>query len=556
MSQRSTSIIVVFVILLLGIGGFVIATGIFSFFAPVTTPTTTTSTAPTTSTTTTTTTTTTTIPTITTTTTTPTTTTNTTTGEAKTLTILTRNDISIQTIFQEAFLSSDFAIEHNITSIRWRAPTEEFWDDLILAGGIDLCWGGGVSLFNWLAEEGLLSPLESPLMQDVASRVNDTIAGAPTKGNNTLEQLVWIASKISTYGFTVNHDFLDTYSLPVPYYWENLSSPVYGQMGPDIFPIALGNAPDTTSHAMIYNLILQLIGWEDGWIQLTRMAGNSEIYGGSIEAQYQVQNGDAGIVPCIDFYGFLSQFQNPSCEYIVPQDGTIIEGDPIGMAINTAQQELAEGFIDFVLSPYGQSLWLDESLLRLPILREAFDEPSVSGMDYMYTNYNQTVASASFIMNQSQVTFTQMSMISYFQSVLTNSLSELHNCWTKMVQLYYDGNITLQELDSYASQMGEPVTIVDPKTAIDEQFNLEYAIAINNDMTYDGAYHSAVQSRWTTAAKIQYSVVQSNLETLYPVHDSQSTAPWSFIEPLEAILIGMMSTGGFVALALIRPKYY
>lgn len=545
MSQKMNSIVAVLAIILLGIGGLFIAAGMFSFFSSITTTTTTTTDTSTTETTTTTTTNTTT-----------TTTTTTIIEEPKILTILTRHDIAVQSVFTDAFLSLPYAIENNIIEIVWRAQSDEFWDDLILADEIDICWGGGVTLFDWLMQEGLLSPMNSTLMQEVESRVPDTIAGASMQGNNTLEQLVWIASKISSYGFMVNHAFLNDYSLPVPYYWENLSSPIYGQNLPTIPTIAMGNAPYTTSHAMIYHTTLQLMGWEAGWTHLTRMAGNAQICGGSVEAQTLVQNGDRGIVPCIDFYGFLSQFQNPDCEYIIPQDGTIIEGDPIAIAGSTVQKDLAEGFIDFVLSPYGQSLWLDEDLLRLPVLREAFDEPGASGKEYLYTIYNQTIESTSFVVNQTQFSSLSISVMNYFESVLTDSFTEQQDCWNTMVELYFDGNITLDELDLYAAEMAELMIIADPKTTLDEQFTLEYAIAINNDLMNDAVYANTVQTRWTTAAKIQYIQVRSDLLALYSMYDSQSVIGWAFIESFGGLVLGIIGTGGFVAIALIRPKHY
>ena len=97
------------------------------------------------------------------------------------ITILTRHDISIQGVFESAFLATDFAQENNIIDLKWRSPANEFWDDLIVGGTIDVCWGGGPTLFDQLTRDNLLEPLTSTKMQTVAARINDTLAGADMK---------------------------------------------------------------------------------------------------------------------------------------------------------------------------------------------------------------------------------------------------------------------------------------------------------------------------------------------------------------------------------------
>ncbi|MGY5873085.1 MAG: ABC transporter substrate-binding protein [Candidatus Thorarchaeota archaeon] len=552
MNERTTQFVAVCAIVLIGVAGLFITIGLFNLGNTGTT--TTTSDTTTTDTTTETTTDTTTTTTDTTTTDTTTTTTTTTTEEPVELTVLTHHDISFQGIFEPAFLSSSFAIENNIDNIKWRAPAEEFWDDLIDIGEVDVCWGGPPQLYDQLMVGDYLSPLTSTLMQEVESRVNDTIAGVAMKGNNTEDQLCWIGSTLSSFGFTINHVFLSTYSLPVPTTWANLSEPIYGSLLPTIPTIAMANAPYSTSHKYMYDLIVQIMGWDAGWTHLSRMAGSAEIYGGSVETQNAVEIGDNAVCPSMDFDGFLTQSRNPDCEYIVPADGTAISCAPIAIANPNVNMTIAEGFIDFVLSPYGQSLLLDEDLLRLPIMREAFDEPGAIGMDDMYSAFNQTISSTPFVLNMTQSLVTDRSFTKYFESVLTDSHVELANCWSTMVELYYAGNITKSELDAYATLMANPVTIVDPKTSLDEKFTIDYATRINSDMIFDAAYSSTVQSRWTVAAKVQYLSVKSDLDLIAP-YLGMETETTKLIGSIQAILTFFFSTGGFVVLAFRGSKY-
>jgi len=444
----------------------------------------------------------------------PTNTTGTTTGTTTTtpstgnvLTIITRHDLSIQTAFNGPFLQSDFAQQNNIVELKWRAPAAEFFDDLINEGTVDVVFGGGPTLFDQLMRDNLLAPLTSTKMQTVADRINDTIAGVDMKRNNTADELAWIAAAISTFGFTVNHAFLDTYSLPTPTSWTDLADPIWASQLPTIPTIAMGNAPDTTSNTRIYEIITQALGWDAGWVNMARMAGSAGIYGGSVETQNAVESGDVGVAMSIDFYGYLTQARNPDCEYIVPEGQSIVNGDPIAIAATSTQKNLAEGFLDFVLSAEGQSIWLGEDLRRMPVMREAFDVPGLGDVTALYSAFNQTTSTVGIDFNDTLSYDMNRALIKYWESVFTDAHSELVTCWAAIYAAYDEGRINLAELNSYTDQMGAMLTVVDSKTSVSEEFTIAYATAINHDMIYDSSYASTMQSRWTVAAKIQYQAV-------------------------------------------------
>jgi len=431
------------------------------------------------------------------------------------MTILTRHDISIQSVYEPAFLATDFAQENDIIDIKWRSPADEYWDDLIVEGTIDVCWGGGPTLFDQLVRDDFLEPLISTKMQTAADRINDTIAGVDMKRNNSADQLIWIAAAISTFGFTVNHAFLDTYSLPTPTTWTDLADPIWASLLPTIPTIAMGNAPDTTSNTRIYEIITQALGWEAGWVNMARMAASAEIYGGSVETQNAVENGDVGVAMSIDFYGYLTQSRNPDCEYIVPEGQSIVNGDPIAIPNTSSKKDLAEGFIDFILSAEGQSIWLNDDLRRMPVMIEAFDVPGITGVEDLYDAYIRTTTTVGIDFDDALSLAINRAFIKYFESVFTHAHAELVNCWTAIYTAYDEGRINLAELDAYTVLMGAMISIIDPTTALSEEFTIAYAAAINNAMIYNPTFSSAAQSRWTAAAKIQYIAVMNavNAET-------------------------------------------
>jgi len=440
-------------------------------------------------------------------------TTTTTTPAAGVLTILTRHDVMIHNVFEPAFLASDFAIDNDIGDIIWKTPTEDYWDDLIDLGQVDVCWGGGPTLFDQLMIEDYLEVLDSDLMVEVASRINATIAGAVMKRNNSAGDLVWIAAAISSFGFTVNHEFLDLYELPTPMSWSDLAKPIYGSLLKAIPTIAMGNAPDTTSNTRIYEIITQGMGWDTGWMTMARMAGSASIFGGSVEVQNAAETGQVGIAMSIDFYGYGTQYRNPDCEYILPEGESIVNGDPIAIASTSSKKELAEGFLDFVLSSYGQSLWLDTSINRMPVMREAFDEPLGLAAPQLYVNFNQTIANVGIYFNDTISLGSKVSFIHYFEAVFTDAHAELVDCWDAILKAYTRSTnpITLTQLNDLATLMGATVTVADPNTLVMEKFTLAYATEINGDMYSSASFLSAIKTSWTAAAKAQYISVMASV---------------------------------------------
>ncbi|MFW9963790.1 MAG: ABC transporter substrate-binding protein [Candidatus Sifarchaeia archaeon] len=431
-----------------------------------------------------------------------------------TLTILTRHDVAIHNVYEAAYLQTDYAKANNITDIDWKTPDSSFWDDLIDLGQIDVCWGGGPTVFDQLMLDGRLEPLDSALMQETAERVPDELAAVDMKRYNDQDQLMWMAAAISSFGFTVDHDFLDTHSLPTPTNWTDLADPIWGSLLPAIPTIGMGNAPDTTSNTRIYEIMTQSLGWDEGWINMARMAGSSNIYGGSVETQLSVRTGEVGVAMTIDFYGYQNERLNPDNEYILPEDQTIINGDPIAIAANAPNLVHAENFVDWVLSVPGQLLWLDSSILRMPVLEETFWDPAAADAQDLYAAFNRTTTTTGIDFNDSLSLEINKAFILYWQSVFTEAQTELVQCWTEILTKYDGGIIDESELDYYAGLMGIPVSVLDYTTSVLEKFTLEYARSINSDMTSNAEYSSAMRVRWTNAAKAQYISVYDTVHAL------------------------------------------
>lgn len=426
----------------------------------------------------------------------------------QTLTVLTRHDVAITTAYEAAFLASPIAAEYHITDIAWKTQDGGFWDDVIAAGGVDVLWGGGPTLFDQMQRDGNLQALNSTKMLDILDRVPDDIAGADMKRLNGNSDVVWVAAAISTFGFTVNHAFLDANSLPTPNNWTHLAQPVWGSLLPTA-TIAMGNAPKTTSNTRIYEIITQGMGWDTGWITLARMAGSSRLYQGSVETQAAVENQEVGVAMSIDFYGYATQSSNPDCEYILPQGESIVNGDPIAIVKDTPKMDLAEAFLDYVLSAEGQAIWFTPGVLRMPVLESAF--LTTAGLTHpdLYEFFNATKANVGIDFNDTLSLEINTAFTAYFEAVYNDAHDNLVLCWDALVSAYLDEDITLEQLNDWADMMGAPVNVTYESTL--RQFTEDFAREINNDMIYSTSFYYQMQTAWTAAANAQYLATIADL---------------------------------------------
>ena len=421
------------------------------------------------------------------------------TPDASTLTILTRHDITITDAFADAFIKSDIGKALGITAMDFRqGTTDQAWKDMLDSSelGVDLAWGGGPALFNTMNNWNLLKPITNDTLVDyINSQVNDTIAGAGMKLKDG-EDLLWIANAISSFGFTVNHDFLDQYGLPVPHTWEELASPAY-YINPSVKAISMGNPPDTTSNTRIYQIILQAFGWEEGWSIMTRMAGNAGIYPGSVDTRAAAVNGEVGIAMTIDFYGVIAKRENPNTEYIVPEGQSIVNGDPIALGKYCDNQAGAEGFLEWVFSPEGQAVWLTEGLDRLPVNPDAFLVPPVDGKDKtaLYTLYNDTLVNEGIDFDEEEATDLLQVTMYYFESTISNVHSLLRQTWGEMVTQLDAGTINETYFDELKADLGKV------------NMTYEEAFSINTAITQSATQAANYESKWRNFASTKYNAI-------------------------------------------------
>ncbi len=434
---------------------------------------------------------------------------------AVTLYGLTRHDQTIYKKYTDKFVASHPGVSNILFLERTNVAA---WRSAVESGSnpISILWGGGPTIFNVLADAGLMAPLQNTtLINYIKDNVNDTIAGADMiRYNKTTGEILWVAAAISSFGFTVNHDNLETYGLSVPETWEDLASPDY-YLGTTQHAIGMGDAPETTSNTRVYQIILQKFGWDAGWDILTRMAANSKIFeGGSGPTRDSVVTGSQAISMTIDFYGYQAQFQNPSCEYIIPKNESIVNADPIAVASSTPYQQYAEDFVNFVMSEEGQAMWLDTSINRLPVYYEAFNyAKDVLGNQRadLAAAFNNTVSKEGIPFNESRAQAIYDIVTFYFQGALTRSSTQLYSAWDKLVSAYKANEISTEEYRSLSRTMSEP------------KISFEEALSLQQDYAADPTMRDSLVTEYSTYAKSNYNKIGNKIIAEKDDNDNDGT---------------------------------
>ena len=240
--------------------------------------------------------------------------------------------------------------------------------------GIDIVWGGGDFNFTRMAAEGLLQPMQ--LAADVLENIPATFGGLTMCDPDRR----WCGSAVSGFGIFYNKQLLERIRLPAPTRWEDLGAPHFFDL------VGLADPSQSGSAAASYEMIVQSEDtWQSGWAKLLSILGNSKrFYAGAGDAAEALPSGEAAVTTCIDFYGTNRMVKYPnSLVYLSPKGQTSFNPDPIAILKNPPNSELAQRFVDFVLSPGGQALWAlpvghpdgpqTKALGRQPIRKDVYE---------------------------------------------------------------------------------------------------------------------------------------------------------------------------------------
>jgi ABC-type Fe3+ transport system substrate-binding protein len=419
-------------------------------------------------------------------------------------------------VAENLFLESDFAVENNIENIEFLPIADSLWIETISrSGDIDVAWGGGPDLFDIILDAGQLAPLEGENIETLLAGIPEDIGGSETR-RVVGDDVYWAGAAISSFGFTINTELLEYYDLPEPATWEDLASTTYAAYLPTTL-VGTADATKSTSNTRMFQIILQIYGWRDGWDLLIRMGANSKIFDQSGSVRDAVINKEIAVGTTIDFYGYTAQWKNPEfCKYIFPADGTIVNADPIALLTTSQDTELAMGFIEWVISPEGQKVWLDGNINRMPVNEAVFDTPEGNQRADLEEVFQKTKEALTITFDSEEGASYYSSIRNYYRAVIVIPQIQLEKVWEDLTWALEDGQITQEQFDDLAFRLGDPdeIEFVDPETGETEVFTMEYAQGINGRIEEDVEYKQEMVDAWAAAALSHYEEMATELSSI------------------------------------------
>lgn len=419
------------------------------------------------------------------------------------LVVATRHDFALRTTVAQAFADSELGASVGITSpsdIQFLTPTNFDGFVNVMSNPVvpmDVAWGGGPTLFDNLAKQGLLGVISDPaILGEVNTNTSDFLAGANMKKYDSSSNLIWTASALSSFGFTVNKLELQERGLTKPTKWEDLASPDFYTSISE-FNLGMGNAPDTSSNTAIYDIILQKYGWEKGWELIYNMAGNAKLYTSSGETRDSIlgaggSDPDTAVSLTIDFYGYRVMAENSNAEYIVPENGSIVNADPIAFHSDPSHPAAARAFVEFVISQDGQASLFAEN--RLPFRYDAFKTPAGLLIPEFEEVFNATVNVDIIPYDYDLATTLEVAMQSHFSATIYNVRDKLRTAWGTLVNAFKQNSFPKERFDQINAEFGKPLITLAEAQALETQFN-------------DDAFRTSKQAEWTAAANDKFDKV-------------------------------------------------
>ncbi len=313
------------------------------------------------------------------------------------LVIMTPHNETIRREFGEAF--ADFWKEKTgeVVYIDWRTPGGTSEIRMVLDGdftradargddgiGVDVLFGGGDYFFKQMASMGRLEKLDvfkkraSLFSGEKGIRASFTGEDCYGAGRD------WVGVCLSSFGICYNEDGVRRLGLDPPRSWDDLSDPKY------FGHIALADPTKSGSAAKAFEVLIQqkmnrelamvkrdpgesrvhMIerakrqGWKKGLQLIQKIAANTRYFTDSAsKIPYDVAQGDAVVGMCVDFYGrtynekLKREDGSSRLQWVRPEGGTSTSVDPVAVLRGAENGELAQAFVDFLLSERGQLIW-------------------------------------------------------------------------------------------------------------------------------------------------------------------------------------------------------
>jgi len=228
--------------------------------------------------------------------------------------------------------------------------------------GIDVLFGGGTDLYERLARQQLLDQLD--MDEVIRGRIHADLNGVPLYDPGRR----WFGPMLSSFGILCNREVLRRIGEPEPRSWTDLGRPGMRTW------VNAGDPRLTGAIHMVYEIILQGEGWDEGFRTLLRLGANTHTFirdSGSLTRSVSI--GEVAAAGNVDVQALGAVNRAPHLmTFILPQvqltklpdgkvdraGGTIINADSIGVLHGAPHKQLATAFVEYTLSDAGQKLFM------------------------------------------------------------------------------------------------------------------------------------------------------------------------------------------------------
>ena len=232
--------------------------------------------------------------------------------------------------------------------------------------GIDIFFGGGTDNYLRLSNMGWLHAYKLPGTQ--LEQMMQSFQGIPLYD----AEYQWYGAALSSFGIMYNEELRELLKLPKATAWQDLGNlELLGKIG-------AADPRESGSAHMVYEIILQTLGWEEGFALLTKLGGNVRGFSAGANAiPTDVVAGQVIYGLAIDFYAYgqIAIVGADKIKYVVPADGAVVTADPIAILKGAPNLPVAQKFLEFVLSENAQKLWMLRNKPTKAQLAEAEDAP-------------------------------------------------------------------------------------------------------------------------------------------------------------------------------------
>lgn len=187
--------------------------------------------------------------------------------------------------------------------------------------------------FEGLAEEDLLQAYESPELEAIPAEYID-------------DENLYAGTKVIVTGIAVNTDMVDASGITG---YQSLTDAAYADQVMIPSPLYSGAA----------SLNLSIMTQQDslGWELYENLKANGLFVGqGNGTVRDALLNGQEGIGVLVDYMANRARIDGAPIEFIYPEEGALYVTEPIGIINGSDNAEMAQYFVDYILSEEGQTL--------------------------------------------------------------------------------------------------------------------------------------------------------------------------------------------------------